>query len=66
MCRWFVVDGSWGSWTSWGTCSVTCASGTHDRSRTCSSPAPAHGGANCVGSTSATQTCTLSPCPSKC
>ncbi|VDI81772.1 Hypothetical predicted protein, partial [Mytilus galloprovincialis] len=67
------VDGVWGSWASWGrlqwfcawgTCSVTCASGTHDRSRTCTDPAPAHNGANCVGSGTATQTCTLTPCPS--
>ncbi|VDI13130.1 Hypothetical predicted protein, partial [Mytilus galloprovincialis] len=68
-----IIDGVWGSWASWGrlqwfcawgTCSVTCASGTHDRSRTCTDPAPAHNGANCVGSGTATQTCTLTPCPS--
>ncbi|VDI35543.1 Hypothetical predicted protein, partial [Mytilus galloprovincialis] len=57
------IDGLWAVWSAWGTCSVTCASGTHDRSRTCTDPAPAHNGANCVGSGTATQTCTLTPCP---
>ncbi|CAC5417849.1 Adhesion G protein-coupled receptor B2,Coadhesin,Thrombospondin-1,Mucin-like protein,Hemicentin-1,Adhesion G protein-coupled receptor B3,Thrombospondin-2 [Mytilus coruscus] len=57
------IDGLWAVWSAWGTCSVTCASGTHDRSRTCTDPAPAHNGADCVGSGAATQTCTLTPCP---
>lgn len=55
----------WAVWGAWGSCSVTCASGTQDRSRTCANPAPAYSGADCVGSAATTKTCTLTPCPSK-
>ena len=59
-----VVDGVTGDrtldggWSDFGACSKACDGGT--QSRTCSNPAPANGGNNCVGdSTSAcnTQAC---------
>jgi len=37
-----------GSWTSWGSCDQTCGSGI--KRRTCTNPAPAHGGNDCTGS----------------
>ncbi|XP_028403037.1 uncharacterized protein LOC114525804 isoform X2 [Dendronephthya gigantea] len=43
------VNGNWTTWSSWGDCSVTCGSGNHQRTRTCSNPQPAHGGNECVG-----------------
>jgi len=43
-----TVDGEWSFWESWTHCSVTCANGTRSRSRDCSDPVPAHGGANCT------------------
>ena len=58
-----LVDGNWGNWGSWGSCSVTCASGTQSKSRSCSNPAPAHGGASCGGSATSIKGCTRSPCP---
>lgn len=64
----FIVNGNWADWAQWGTCSLTCNSGTgsRSRSRTCTNPAPANNGIDCVGSGTETGTCTVStPCPSK-
>lgn len=59
------VDGNWAGWGSWGSCSVTCETGSKVRTRTCTNPAPLNGGANCAGSSSSTGSCTLPMCPSK-
>ncbi len=56
------VDGGWADRTygEWGNCSATAcgSSGTRTRtwSRTCSDPAPAFGGSDCVGDEDGTQT----------
>ncbi|MEI8013075.1 MAG: cohesin domain-containing protein, partial [Candidatus Omnitrophota bacterium] len=47
-----------GGWTDFGTCSKTCGGGT--QTRTCTNPAPANGGANCVGASS--QECNTQQC----
>jgi hypothetical protein len=49
-----------GGWTDYGACSATCGDGT--QTRTCTNPAPANGGAACVGSE--TQACSMGPCGS--
>ena len=36
-----IVNGDWGVWGAWSTCSMTCGSGTRARSRSCDNPAPA-------------------------
>ncbi|OWF42246.1 Hemicentin-1 [Mizuhopecten yessoensis] len=51
------VNGGWGSWQSWGACSVTCESGTKRRYRYCNDPSPVGNGAYCSGSNSVTTTC---------
>ncbi|MEZ4814160.1 MAG: type II secretion system protein GspG [Bdellovibrionota bacterium] len=64
------VDGGWSSWTAWNnttSCSVTCGGGTLDqeRTRTCTNPEPANGGASCSGADTETQTvaCNTGGCP---
>jgi uncharacterized protein (TIGR02145 family) len=52
-----------GAYSIWSNCSVSCGGGT--QTRTCTNPAPANGGAACVGSN--TQVCnTQSCCTSSC
>nr|XP_022339841.1 semaphorin-5B-like isoform X4 [Crassostrea virginica] len=57
------IDGNWGSWGSYGSCTVTCGGGTQQRSRSCNSPAPQYGGANCAGSGVSSQSCNTHNCP---
>lgn len=64
------VDGGWSGWSAWadtGACSAACGGGTlpQERTRTCTNPAPAHGGASCVGASTDTQSiaCNVGACP---
>ena len=60
-----IVNGGWSSYGSYGSCSVTCGAGTKYRSRSCTSPAPLYGGANCAGSSSQSASCNLGTCGKK-
>ena len=60
-----TVDGGWSDWTAWDQCPITCGGGTHDRSRTCTNPAPQYGGADCTGSDAERENCNIHNCPSK-
>lgn len=51
-----TVDGNWGAWT-FGPCSVTCGYGSRTKTRSCDNPAPAHGGKDCSGKDSDTESC---------
>ncbi|XP_009996158.1 PREDICTED: hemicentin-1 [Chaetura pelagica] len=57
------VHGSWGPWSSWGTCSRTCNGGQTRRYRACDNPRPASGGRACAGPDMQTQRCSPEPCP---
>lgn len=46
-CVSLTVDGGWGAWSTWGTCSKTCDLGTKNRKRVCDNPEPKHGGKPC-------------------
>ena len=59
------VDGEFADWGTWATCSVSCASGTSTRIRTCTNPEPQNGGAFCTGDISETTACDEGPCPGK-
>ena len=56
------VDGSWGSWTDWSSCSVTCGGGYQFRTRRCDDPPPLNGGAECPGSDEEIQSCNTENC----
>ena len=60
------VHGKYSAWGSFSQCSETCGVGTKTRTRTCSNPAPQHGGDDCTaeGSTLETANCNEDPCPS--
>lgn len=58
----FSVDGGFSDWTVWDTCSVTCSVGTQSRTRDCTNPAPAYGGADCTGDMVESQNCDKGPC----
>ncbi|XP_013408472.1 hemicentin-1-like [Lingula anatina] len=58
-----AVNGGWAPWGSWSTCSQQC-NGQRTRERTCSRPAPQHGGRPCPGGNSETSTCNVGACPS--
>ncbi|XP_063684803.1 SCO-spondin-like [Bolinopsis microptera] len=59
-----AVDGGWGEYGAWSKCSAVCGGkGTQIRSKECNNPAPANGGAVCVGDDVQTQSCNSDPCP---
>ena len=60
-----IVDGAWTTWTSWGTCTVTCGGGSQDRTRSCTNPSPQYGGANCPSVGWQQQACNTQSCISK-
>uniref|UniRef100_A0A3B4V9F2 ADAM metallopeptidase with thrombospondin type 1 motif 14 n=1 Tax=Seriola dumerili TaxID=41447 RepID=A0A3B4V9F2_SERDU len=55
-------DGSWGSWSKFGSCSRTCGGGIRSRSRQCNNPPPAYGGRDCPGSAFDYQMCNTEEC----
>uniref|UniRef100_A0A0P6J9Z7 A disintegrin and metalloproteinase with thrombospondin motifs 9 preproprotein n=1 Tax=Heterocephalus glaber TaxID=10181 RepID=A0A0P6J9Z7_HETGA len=57
-----AVDGSWGSWSPYGTCSRTCGGGIKTAIRECDQPEPRHGGKYCVGRRMKFKSCSLEPC----
>ena len=54
-------DGVWAAWLEWGDCSTSCGGGLRERLRLCDGPY--HGGKDCVGSNSDTETCAEQACP---
>ena len=58
-----LVDGAWSEWSSYGDCSASCGGGAQSRTRTCTNPAPQHGGKDCDGPTDQTAECNSQRCP---
>ncbi|XP_009944697.1 PREDICTED: A disintegrin and metalloproteinase with thrombospondin motifs 14, partial [Leptosomus discolor] len=59
----YSQDGSWSSWSKFGSCSRTCGGGVRSRSRSCDNPPPAYGGRLCPGATYEYQVCNAEECP---
>ncbi|XP_071836091.1 uncharacterized protein [Apostichopus japonicus] len=57
------INGAVGAWGNWSDCSVTCAGGTQDRTRSCDNPAPKYNGQPCSDSLTDSQICNDFPCP---
>ena len=63
----FKVNGGWGKWGEWETCSASCGGGIQNRSRLCNSPLPQFEGEICTADGSLateTQKCNEAACPS--
>ena len=60
-----LVDGGLTSWTPFSTCSKSCGEGTQERLRTCTNPAPKHGGKDCSGQLKESRNCKEKECPGK-
>ncbi|CAC5400118.1 HMCN [Mytilus coruscus] len=58
-----VINGSWGEWTNYSDCTVSCDGGFQTRFRLCNSPSPENGGLDCNGSSSQTRPCKTEDCP---
>merc|ERR1712054_3631 len=58
-----AVDGGWSNWGEYSECSVTCGGGTKTKTRACTNPAPANGGAKCEGKSTNSKECKTKPCP---
>ncbi|XP_043937071.1 A disintegrin and metalloproteinase with thrombospondin motifs 15 [Protopterus annectens] len=58
----YKVDGGWGRWGPYGTCSRTCGGGVQLAKRECNDPVPSSGGKYCEGMRIKYRSCNLSPC----
>nr|XP_058959478.1 coadhesin-like [Pocillopora verrucosa] len=61
------IDGKYTEWKE-SECSVTCGGGVMTKTRTCTNPAPQHGGKDCseLGPAKMTLSCNEQPCPPPC
>ncbi|XP_053380160.1 sushi, von Willebrand factor type A, EGF and pentraxin domain-containing protein 1-like [Mercenaria mercenaria] len=63
FCEIQPVNGDWSGWTSWSECSLSCGSGTRNRTRQCDSPPPDTYGTDCIGDQIETTACNVESCP---
>jgi len=57
------VHGGLSSWSKYDECSVSCGGGLTARRRTCTNPAPDHGGNDCEGARKQSKVCNAHECP---
>jgi len=58
-----AVNGNWGSWGSYSSCSVSCGGGVMRRTRQCNNPPASNGGRRCPGSSTESRRCATNRCP---
>jgi len=56
------VDGSWGSWGNYTSCSRTCGGGIQTWKRVCDNPPPSNGGRSCEGYGTQCRQCNTQMC----
>ncbi|XP_029473156.1 A disintegrin and metalloproteinase with thrombospondin motifs 20 [Rhinatrema bivittatum] len=57
------VDGEWGPWGPYSSCTRTCGGGIKSTTRDCNWPEPKNGGKYCVGRRMKFRSCNTEPCP---
>jgi hypothetical protein len=57
------VNGNWGKWGAWTSCSRPCGTGKQTRKRLCNNPAAKNGGKDCVGVDTDGRYCNTDACP---
>ncbi|XP_077993050.1 semaphorin-5A-like isoform X2 [Glandiceps talaboti] len=57
-----TVHGRWTDWSAWSGCSQTCGLAVKTRQRSCTNPAPQHGGRQCIGEGIEQEECELPLC----
>ena len=59
------MDGGFTSWSAYSKCSASCGPGKQQRTRSCTDPLPAHGGADCsrLGPSVQVEDCKIKECP---
>ncbi len=60
-----AIDGNWGYWSAWNSCSKSCESGKRSRIRECNNPSPGHYGHDCYGHGHEYEICNPHLCPGK-
>ncbi|XP_013380622.1 thrombospondin-2-like [Lingula anatina] len=63
VCEFDPVNGAWGFWKPWGSCSATCGQGLRTRTRVCNNPKPVGAGKPCPGDDRQTELCFPGQCP---
>ncbi|XP_056010712.1 sushi, von Willebrand factor type A, EGF and pentraxin domain-containing protein 1-like isoform X1 [Ostrea edulis] len=63
FCEFLFLNGNWGKWDEWSSCSETCGNGTKTRKRYCNNPAPYNGGHICSGNDTEITDCFVEDCP---
>ena len=58
----FSVNGGYSLFGEWSECSALCDGGLQTRHRTCTDPAPAHGGLDCEGDSYEIRECNTVSC----
>ena len=56
------INGGFGKWSNYSTCSVSCGGGVQFRERTCDSPSPQYGGKDCDGPSRENRSCWETEC----
>lgn len=56
------IDGHWGRWSAWGSCSASCGEGNRTRTRECDDPPNLNGGQYCQGGANHTEPCLIQSC----
>ncbi|KAL5246746.1 hypothetical protein ACHWQZ_G018832 [Mnemiopsis leidyi] len=57
-----AVNGGWSEYSDWSACSANCGGGSQYRTKTCTNPPPANGGADCPGEAVETRSCNNFAC----